>query len=240
MICGLPLYEYDHVFGYDEQRGHVADEITLLCDRHHKEKTNGLLPLADVIAANAQPYNVRTGVSSPYLLHFSGPECQIELGKSCSFSSLLGADLTSVVALAIWRKTIVGFTFDEGHLLLTVNLYHREGDEPEAKDRLVLAVDESELVYATDLWDVEFTGKNITVHQAHRHVALSMTLDPPGRVAIERGEFQFRGFEIHVLPDAIRSLWNNGRMWELHTRNIPNGIIVGDRSQPGEALVWFS
>jgi len=40
VICGLPIYEYDHIFGYKNETGHIVEEITLLCDHHHKLKTN--------------------------------------------------------------------------------------------------------------------------------------------------------------------------------------------------------
>jgi hypothetical protein len=51
VMCGLPLYEYDHILGWSNVQRHVAEEITLLCDMHHREKTNGLLPLDHVVAA---------------------------------------------------------------------------------------------------------------------------------------------------------------------------------------------
>ena len=80
VICGLPLYEYDHIFGWADTREHMAEEITLLCDKHHREKTSGLLPVEMVIEANSSPHNLRSGVSKPYDLHFSGSECEISIG----------------------------------------------------------------------------------------------------------------------------------------------------------------
>lgn len=52
VICGTPLYEYEHMEEWAEVKRHVAEEITLLCDKHHKEKTNGWLPKEDVRKAN--------------------------------------------------------------------------------------------------------------------------------------------------------------------------------------------
>jgi hypothetical protein len=63
IICGLPLYEYEHMEGWASVKRHVAEEITLLCDKHHKEKTNGLLPLDMVREAINNPYNLREGIS---------------------------------------------------------------------------------------------------------------------------------------------------------------------------------
>jgi hypothetical protein len=57
VICGSPLYEYEHMEGWAVVHRHVAEEITLLCDKHHSERTKGLLPKEDVVKANNNPYN---------------------------------------------------------------------------------------------------------------------------------------------------------------------------------------
>lgn len=71
VICGLPLYEYEHMEEWAIVKRHVADEITLLCDQHHREKTGGLLPVEVVRAANKSPFNLKEGNSKPYNLHFA-------------------------------------------------------------------------------------------------------------------------------------------------------------------------
>ena len=76
VVCGLPLFEFEHLKGWANVQRHVAEEITLLCDRHHREKTSGLLPIADIEAADASPFNFRTGVSAPYDLHFRGRDAK--------------------------------------------------------------------------------------------------------------------------------------------------------------------
>ena len=79
-ICGLPLYEYDHLVPWAEVRQHTAENIMLLCVQHHREKTSHLLPLATVTEANADPYNRRLGVSPPYDLYYSGDSCEANIG----------------------------------------------------------------------------------------------------------------------------------------------------------------
>jgi hypothetical protein len=56
------------MLGWANVQRHVAAEITLLCDKHHREKTGGLLPLAAVQAADQDPHNLRSGMSAPYSL----------------------------------------------------------------------------------------------------------------------------------------------------------------------------
>jgi hypothetical protein len=87
VFCGLPLYEYDHVSEWATARQHVAENITLLCDRHHREKTNGLLPVEAVRDASQNPYNLREGVSKPYDLHYNG-----DSAVDCAVGLRIGQD----------------------------------------------------------------------------------------------------------------------------------------------------
>lgn len=44
VICGAVPYEYDHFkVPFSEAKAHDPDDIVLLCDKHHREKTNGLI-----------------------------------------------------------------------------------------------------------------------------------------------------------------------------------------------------
>jgi hypothetical protein len=149
VICGLPLYEYEHMKGWANVQRHVAEEITLLCDQHHREKTGGLLPLEQVIAADQNPHNHRTGVSKPYDLHFAGTECEISIGSN-SFSAQL-QEGALVVPLLIDSSALFGFVFLDGHLLLNVSFF----DEC---NRQILAIINNQLVHSVDPWDIQLVA----------------------------------------------------------------------------------
>src|SRR4029078_3986773 len=106
VVCGLPLYEYEHMQGWANVRRHEEAEITLLCDRHHREKTNGLFPLDAVRAADNNPYNLRAGVSPPYGLHFAGVACELHVGSVEVTSADLGPG-EGIVALTIDRTPVM-------------------------------------------------------------------------------------------------------------------------------------
>jgi trigger factor len=122
VICGLPLYEYEHLLGSANLRRHVAEEITLLCDQHHREKTAGLLPIEKMIKANNTPYNLREGVSKPYDLHYSGEECEVVIGSNV-FSTRDGGYGTTLVPVSVDGTPLLGFILGDGHLLLNVNIF---------------------------------------------------------------------------------------------------------------------
>jgi HNH endonuclease len=81
VICGNPIYEYEHMVPYAQVREHTLDNITLLCDGHHRIKTGGLLPLEVVERANADPFNLRGSQSSPFYLHFGSSQASMLVGS---------------------------------------------------------------------------------------------------------------------------------------------------------------
>jgi len=81
VVCGSPLYEYDHIVPYSQVGTHEVENLVLLCDGHHREKTNGLLTEKQVRSAAADPFNIRAGASTPYLLHYDGSRGQVTMGS---------------------------------------------------------------------------------------------------------------------------------------------------------------
>ena len=81
VICGKPLYEYDHMEEWAKVRKHVAEDITLLCDQHHKEVTNKLLGRSTVRKANQNPFNLNKDFSVGHRLIYDEDHCAIILGN---------------------------------------------------------------------------------------------------------------------------------------------------------------
>src|SRR4051794_8026602 len=82
VMCGLPLYEYDHLDGWANTYSHDPERVTLLCDKHHREKTGGLLPESLVEQANARPSNLQNTVSKPYSLYYGEGVPQVDMGTN--------------------------------------------------------------------------------------------------------------------------------------------------------------
>ena len=123
VICGMPLYEYEHMEEWALVKRHVADEITLLCDQHHREKTNRLLPKEVVRKANTEPFNLREGVSKPYLLHFSGEEAIVEIGGN-TFSCVDQGYGTAMVPISVDGTPLIGLILADGHFLLNLVIFN--------------------------------------------------------------------------------------------------------------------
>ena len=169
------------MYGYKKARGHIADEITLLCDKHHKEKTNNLLPLAHVLQANRKPINVSMGVSEPYGLHYSGVNCLVRMG-----SLWFSGERSKLVPLLMNDDEVVAFHFEEGQIFLSSCIRAEGGD-------IALLIDKNEVIYSTDAWDVEFVGNTLTIRSAFRDILIRIRFRPPSTIDVLRMNVTYRG-----------------------------------------------
>lgn len=219
VICGHPIYEYDHLLGWTNVKRHEATEITLLCPIHHKEKTAGLLPGESVLEANRDPWNLRSGVTAPYTLKYTGDAYFIDVG-SLVYGGRATGTRTVAQAIRIDGEPLISVTLEDGHFLLSLAVYDRQGS-------LVLHIIDNELVLNLRSWDIEFVGKRLTVRQAARDILFDIVFKPPSTVMIQRGWILRNGVEIMILPDMLVVL--NTLNYFIHTTIVaPTGLIIDD------------
>ncbi|WP_139959211.1 cell division protein [Flavicella sediminum] len=219
VICGLPLYEYEHMEEWAKVKRHLATEITLLCDKHHKEKTNGLLPKKVVVEANKDPFNLRKGVTKPYNLYYSGDTAKITLGSS-SFSLERVKDKTQLVPLLIDNIPIIGVILLDGHYLLNLILF----DE---YNNLILHIKNNQLVLTTELFDIQLIGKTLTIREAKRKIFIVLEFKTPNEIVISRGTFLLNGVKIIINSNQIL-IKNTGHIIEnIQVINSNLGITIG-------------
>ncbi len=219
VICGMPLYEYEHMEEWAQVKRHVADEITLLCDRHHREKTGGLLPKKAVREANESPYNLREGVSKPYDMHFSGKEAHVEIGSNTFTCEEQGYG-TAMVPISVDGTPLIGLILADGHLLLNLVIFD-EFNTP------VLQIKNNQLFFSTDPWDIQLIGTTLTVREAHRKILIEINFQPPNKVVINRGRFLRNGVEILVRPNNILVTNNAMVISGSHAHNCNGGLLIG-------------
>lgn len=219
VICGLPLYEYEHMNEWAQVKRHVADEITLLCDQHHREKTGGLLPKEVVREANAAPFNLREGVSKPYNLHFSGKQAEVVIGGN-SFTCEDQGYGTAMMPISIDGVALVGLILGDGHLLLNLVAFD-EFNVP------VLHIRNNQLLYSTSPWDIQLVGTTLTIREAKRKILLELEFSPPNKVTVTRGRFLRNGIEVLVRPENILITNTSIYISGCHAHNCFGGLILG-------------
>jgi trigger factor len=169
----------------------VADELTLLCDRHHKEKTNHLLPPEDVERANASPFNVQRGISTPYGVHFSGETCEVRTSESRFFGNR-----TKLVPLLINNEEVIAFRFDGEQLFLSCQVRGTEGG-------VVLLIDDNELIYSTEVWDIDFVGNTLTARNGLKDFLFEIIFLPPFTAHITRLTLSYDDVLVLIDPKGV-------------------------------------
>lgn len=225
VICGLPLYEYEHMEGWANVQRHVANEITLLCDKHHKERTNGLVPIQAVIEANTTPHNLKEGVSKPYDLHFSAQQAEIVLGSNSFFAQYQGYG-TILAPLVIDTVPIIGFILGDEHLLLNLVI----NDE---FNQRVLHIKNNQIFYSVGVWDIQLVGRKLIIREQARKILIEINFQPPDKITIERGRFLFNGIEVLIRPTNLLITNNSFLLQKCSSRNVNFGIVIGESISQG-------
>ncbi|MBZ0302981.1 MAG: HNH endonuclease [Anaerolineae bacterium] len=197
VVCGLPIYDYDHIYGFNEEIGHIADEITLLCPQHHREKTVGLLTTEQVLKKNNDPINRRRGFSSPYRLNFEGHKPEVMLGTCKCYPPEGSLSSHFIIPIVINDVPVIMFKFVENQLLFDLQLRN-------AVDEPLLLIRDNVVQYASHQWDIKFVGQRLTIREKLTPISLSILFKMPNRVVIERAEFYVNGINFRVTKDSLQ------------------------------------
>ena len=220
VICGLPLYEYEHMLGWANVKRHVASEITLLCNFHHRERSGGLLPIENVMAADKAPFNLKSGVTKPYNFHFSGTEASVEIGSNTFIINTQIKNKTSqFIPLMIDCYSLIEFRFEDGQMLLNLIIFD-EFNIP------ILQIKDNILMYSAYLWDIEFVAKKITIRTKSRVILIEIEFCPPDKIKILRGKMLCNGVEVAINKNDV-SINKNLIIQGNTVRCSPVGILIG-------------
>jgi trigger factor len=227
VVCGCPLYEYEHMEEWAIVKRHVANEITLLCDRHHREKTNGLLPKEMVRKSDETPFNRVHSNSTPYKLHYSGEKCDLVLGNNYIRSSFLITPKMS--GLVIEGDDVISFEYLDGEIFLNLKFYDKNGS-------LILGVIRNELVYRTSHWDVTFIGTTLAIRENMGRHLVEINFQPPSRITISKAYFWYRGYGVLVHPYGVIGTNTGARATNNMALDCPTALRFG----PGPAGISFN
>lgn len=155
VICGLPLFQYDHIELFSARQDHDIDNIALLCPNHHDQKTRGLLPTAKVASARKKPRNASRTRSTSMDLSFSSDAAKFRLGSIAIESEPLAVG-EIFPALTIGGRLVYGAENCDGHLLLHAAVCDAAGET-------ILQIVRGELALNTGVFDFKHVGKRFLI-----------------------------------------------------------------------------
>jgi hypothetical protein len=163
------------------------------------------------------------------MLHFSGEVCEVLIGNS-RFSANIASKTRVLIPVMVDDVVLIGFSFEDVQLLLHVTLFNET----------VLVITRNELVYFMTPWDIEITGKTISIREKRRKFLVKMTFEPPNRVIIERARLLCNGVELLVFSDHMLLTNNNTLISEWTGTNVQAGLVLGTCSIRIGAMAHFS
>jgi hypothetical protein len=230
VVCGHPIYEYHHMIEWSIVKEHKEEEITLLCDNHHKQVHKNLLPTSIVRKFNSKPYNLDRGESSPMPLYFQGSLFKVIIGNNeyiadDSPEPIFNEKVPSCL-LMIDMVPIIYIKFEDDQILLTIKLYDKN-------NKLVLRIIDNELIYSTGHWDITFIKNRLTLLEGKRQITLGIEFSPPSQVHVYNGKIFLNGLELNITRHDLKIVNYNGVVRDNHIRRSKIGLYIGIEPHPG-------
>lgn len=187
IICGLPIYHYEHMEDYVINPVHEAENITLLCPTHHQQKTSGQMTTEMIQRYNKHPINIRKEASSSLRNYFMGNRFTCQIGPN--WYTLVSRK--SSVLLRMAGEDIIKVDIVDEEPLLSLKVYDIDGE-------LVLNIDRNEIAISTKPFDITFVGNKITIWRALYKRIIKIELCPPDTIKIMKGNLRYRNCDIQI------------------------------------------
>ena len=184
VVCGNAFYTYEHIDPpFKDATEHNPDHMALLCGTCQNRSTAKSLSKDSIKRASRNPECLKKGFSfGPLDVGMEHPKVTI--------GSLQVIRTTNIIRVLGDPILCVDPPEQEGGpFRLSAVLTDSEGKE-------ILYIDENEWQAPTTNWDVEVTGQYIRVRRAHRDIVLSLKMDAPAGIIIEKLNSSYKDIKI--------------------------------------------
>lgn len=200
VMCGCPVFQYDHMTPYSEVQCHEESNLTLLCSIHHADKSHGRLSEDLVRHHDAHPCNDKAGYTSPYKI-MPDKNISIIIGSnrlikgfpsgngdySCLATTASGEKGSCVVSFATLHA-------EAGWLSLSMMLTDRQGQP-------VLSIDHGEIISSSGVWDFHYEGATLKIREKLGSILLDMDF-ASDRCEIRKGLFLNSSLDGFIVDNA--------------------------------------
>ena len=235
VVCGSPVFDYDHITEYALVGEHTTDNLTLLCPNHHRAKTVGRLGPDFIRERNATPFNASRSLTGPYNLE-SSRSLKLEFGTCHQITSSLVDDATELGVLVNGRAYLSCHK-ENGWLTFSAVVTDDDGVE-------LLVVKRGELVASTQSWDITYVGSNLTVRSGLGGIVLEVVLTNQ-ELNVKRGAFVDKRDRSGFLatPTGLKTVIGGRTMGVLAHCQVSSAghagwSLVNDATPPWNALLW--
>lgn len=174
VICGAPVFDYDHIQEYATVKEHTASNLTLLCPNHHRDKTSGRLSADFIRDSNGKPFNATKPTTAPYAI----------MGAR-SIELIIGSNNVGVtgsgIAILVNGGTFLRFDYEGEWMVLSGVITNQNGD-------ILFRLKYGEIQASTSVWDVSYIGSRLMMKSSAGKIVLDITLTNEA-LTVDRGAF---------------------------------------------------
>jgi len=186
VICGLPIYDYDHIVDYSIVKEHTEDNIYLACPNHHRLKGNKAIPV-EVIKEKIQTLN--RAYTTPSDLYFKKLTLILGNNRIINFGGTL---------FDFMGRNFMALKLGDS---LSINAVFRDhiGNK-------IMIIKDSEYRLWTDVWDIEWIKQGETLIFRHKlgDVFLKVSFFTSTQTVRLLGKFYLNGDEyLNITEDGI-------------------------------------
>jgi trigger factor len=181
VICGIPLFHYDHIEEYADVQEHKAENLTLLCPNHHQSKTSNRLSKDLLLKRNAKPFNEGHGLTakSAVSLVSAGNVAKFFAGGNTFLFPIVPRQLFPCITID--GEVVAGLTVEDGALLLDLKLHDATGATSMLSER-------GEVAISTGNRDYRLEGETLSIRSAPANIIVELEYFADG-FWLKRGQF---------------------------------------------------
>jgi len=201
VICGAPVFQYDHILDFAEVKDHTIENLALLCPTHHQDKTSNRLPRGVVAKYRAAPVNLNREISSAHKWFFGGASVQFAIGGNIyetDFKTLNPSWGGEVVPIQIGNTPVFKAKYQDEGLVLSATFHDAAGN-------LILGIDEGELRISTRVGDFSCEGRKLRMSDGDGNTLMELVKLDNG-LKISRAMFREEGVALDIQPELIRAM----------------------------------
>lgn len=197
VICGSPLYHYDHMAEYAEVRCHEAENITLLCAQHHDMKTRGRLPTSDIVEHNKSPFNIERGITTPEkIIGFSKDISGVKVRVGTNFFEYNFEGFDRFIVFSVDGVQLFHVSKCENEIFFNLLLFN-EFNEP------VLEVINNEMIHRSDIFDITYVGTKLVVKGTDNKIFIELKFDTDGTISVSKASLYCNGVKLILDGDIL-------------------------------------
>lgn len=215
VICGAPLYDYEHIDDFAMVKSHEPKNIALLCPTHHAMKTRKVIDRATVQMARQAAVNRRRARSGPFTLPPAGA-FEVEIGTCRAWTTLPphGADYP-----IIWIEghSHLAIHSVDGLITFSMELCDQLGNS-------LVTVDHGEIKTTTGVWDITYEGGNLKIRAGPGTIVADMRLTNSS-LNVKQGYFRRDGLGFSASAEGLDA--KSGTVSICRNRNAQAGWNEG-------------